>query len=404
MKIALYAGTYVKDKDGAVRSIYQLVASFRQNGHDVMVWSPDVSEHDTHGSLVVHRVPSVPIPLYPDYRIGFFSPVIEKQLDSFSPDIVHISTPDLVGRKFLAYAKKKNLPVTSVFHTDFPSYLGYYGLGFALKPVWRYIAGFYNACNLTFAPNRVVQQKLLSRHVRNVELWSRGVDRELFNPSRRSESLRRRWNAEGRTVFVYAGRFVPYKDTGVVMDVYDRFISAGYSDKVRFVMIGSGPEAERMRQRMPEAVFTGYLTGEALPEAYASGDVFLFPSTTEAFCNVVLEAFAAGLPAVVSDSGGCMELVRKSEAGFIVPAGDIDGFYERSRQLLEDPEIYAAMRRNGLCFAENKSWAAVNGVLIERYLDLIAKKRSTSHSISVYFPDYQSCKNAASNEHNERQP
>ncbi|ACD91110.1 MAG: glycosyltransferase family 1 protein [Chlorobium limicola] len=376
MKIALYAGTYVKDKDGAVRSIYQLVASFRKHGHEVIVWSSDVSEQDNHGSLKVLRLPSVPIPLYPDYKLGFFSAVTKRQLDAFAPDIVHISTPDIVGRRFLLYAKNKKLPATSVYHTDFPSYLSYYRLGFALGPVWKYLKWFYNTCDLVLAPNEIVQRKLTDKSIRNVEIWSRGIDRELFDPSRRSELLRQEWHAVERTVFVYAGRFVLYKDIEVVMSVYERFMREGFIDKVRFVMIGSGPEEEQMRRRMPQAVFTGYLIGTALPEAYASGDVFLFPSTTEAFGNVVLEAFATGLPAVVSDVGGCMELVNASEAGLVAKAGDIDQFYAHCLKLLDDAHTRSSMRRKGVLFAEKKSWASVNGALIARYLELIAAGRS----------------------------
>lgn len=374
MKIALYAGTYVKDKDGAVRSIYQLVASFRKNGHEVVVWSSDVSEQDSHGSLRVYRLPSVPIPLYPDYRLGFFDSATEKQLDAYAPDIVHISTPDIVGRKFLLYAKKRALPATSVYHTDFPSYLSYYRLGFALKPVWKYLRWFYNTCDLVFAPNTIVQRNLTGQNIRNVEIWSRGIDRNLFDPSRRSVKLREEWNAADRTVFVYAGRFVLYKDIEVVMSVYERFVAEGFERRVRFVMIGSGPEEAEMRRRMPEAVFTGYLTGSALPEAYASGDVFLFPSTTEAFGNVVLEAFATGLPAVVSDIGGCMELVNKSGAGLVAKAGDIDQFYRHCLRLIDDREAFSEMRASGLRFADGQSWDAVNGALIDRYLDLTAER------------------------------
>ena len=371
MKIALYTGTYVKDKDGAVRSIYQLVASFRKNGHAVVVWSPDVSEQDNHGSLRVNRLPSVPIPFYPDYKLGFFSSGTEEQLDAFAPDIVHISTPDIIGRKFLLYAKKKKLPVISVYHTDFPSYLGYYKMGLAEKPLWKYLRWFYNTCDLLFAPNDIVRKNLQQQGIRNVEIWSRGIDRELFNPLRRSEALRREWGALNRTVFVYAGRFVLYKDIEVVMSVYERFMKDGYGDRVRFVMIGSGPEEAEMRRRMPDAVFTGYLTGVSLPEAYACGDVFLFPSTTEAFGNVVLEAFATGLPAVVSDVGGCMELVKKSGAGEVARAGDIDHFYVHCRNLLEDTRNCSVMRQKGLDYADGQSWAAVNGALIDRYLAIV---------------------------------
>ena len=267
MKIALYAGTYVRDKDGAVKSIYQLVSSFRKNGHNVAVWSPDVSKGDNHNGLTVHRMPSVPIPLYPDYKLGFFTNETRRQLDAFAPDMVHISTPDIIGRKFLLYARSKNIPVASAFHTDFPSYFSYYRLGFAVRHAWKYLTWFYNSCNMVLAPNESVRQKLASHDIRNIEIWSRGVDKELFDPFRRSETLRSVWNATGRSVIVYAGRFVLYKDIEVVMSVYDRFMQGEYADRVRFVMIGSGPEEEEMKRRMPEAIFTGYLTGEELPEA-----------------------------------------------------------------------------------------------------------------------------------------
>ena len=371
MKVALYAGTYVKDKDGAVRSIYQLVASMIKNGHEVVVWTPDFTP-GSNGMVPVNLTPSVPIPLYPDYKLGFYNAVTERQLDDFAPDIVHISTPDIVGRKFLRYAKRKGLPVGSAYHTDFPSYLSYYHLGFAEPAMWRSLRKFYNACDVTLAPNESVRQRLTGKGIERVELWSRGIDRELFDPSRRSTKLRQAWNAEGRTVIIYAGRFVPYKDVEVVMSLYERFADEGLSERVRFVMIGSGPEEEQMRRRMPDAVFTGYLTGAALPEAYASGDIFLFPSTTEAFCNVALEALATGLPAVVSDVGGCQELVKRSGGGFVAKAGNVGEFFDCCTKLMQDGELFRSMRERGLVFAEDKSWAAVNGQLIDRYQRMIS--------------------------------
>jgi glycosyltransferase involved in cell wall biosynthesis len=371
MKIAIYAGTYVKDKDGAVRSIYQLVDSLKKSGHDVAVWSPDISPQEDP-SVELHKVPSVPVPLYPDYRLGFYLNRIGQELDRFAPDIIHISTPDIVGRKFLQYARKKGIPTGSAFHTDFPSYLSYYRLGFAEKLLWDYLVRFYNACDVVLAPNESTKNKLDSKGIRNIALWSRGIDRKLFDPARRSVTLRRSWNAEGKTVFIYAGRFVLYKDIEVVISLYRRFMDEGYGDRVRFVMLGSGPEEERMMRQMPEAVFAGYLTGEALPEAYASGDVFLFPSTTEAFCNVVLEALASGLPAVVSNEGGCMELVNRSRAGFVARAGDVDSFFAACLRLLQDGATLSEMKALGLEFVEDKSWSRINSVLIDRYQKMSA--------------------------------
>jgi phosphatidylinositol alpha 1,6-mannosyltransferase len=387
MKIALYAGTYVKDKDGAVKSIYQLVSSFRKNGHTVVVWSPDISAQDNYNGMTVNKMPSIPIPLYPDYKLGFFNKETRKQLDAFAPDIVHISTPDIIGRRFLLYAKANSIPVASAFHTDFPSYLHYYRLGFTEKVVWKYLVWFYNTCDVVLVPSDTMRNRLKALHIRNIEIWSRGIDRDLFNPSRRSAELRRKWDASERTVFVYAGRFVHYKDIEIVMQVYERFMQDINRDRVRFVMIGSGPGEEEMKRRMPDAVFTGYLTGTDLPVAYASGDVFFFPSTTETFCNVTLEALASGLPSVVSEIGGCRELVEKSGAGLVAPAGDVDCFYLQCLSFLDDREQYLDMRLKGLAFAEKKSWVAVNGALIARYLELTAKVDGTA--IAPLKEDYQ---------------
>ena len=376
MKIALYAGTYVKDKDGAVKSIYQLVSSFRKNGHEVAVWSPDVSTKDNHNGLVVHTMPSVPIPLYPDYKLGFFMDETRRQLDAFVPDVVHISTPDIIGREFLLYARKRNIPVASAFHTDFPSYLVYYRLGFAVKPAWKYLTWFYNNCNVVLAPNECVRSKLAGYNIRNIAIWSRGIDKELFDPSRRSEKMRSAWNVGNRTVVVYAGRFVLYKDIEVVMRVYDRFMQGEYADKVRFVMIGSGPEEEEMKRRMPEAVFTGYLTGVELPVAYACGDIFLFPSTTEAFCNVALEALASGLPVVVSDAGGCRDIVKRSAAGLVASEGNVEDFYEKCLELLDNSFQYKELKAQGLAFAKAQSWCAVNGAVIDYYQKMVNQSKS----------------------------
>jgi glycosyltransferase involved in cell wall biosynthesis len=313
----------------------------------------------------------MPIPLYPDYKLGFFSRATRQQLDAFAPDIIHISTPDIIGRTFLLYAKERAIPVASAFHTDFPSYLEYYHLGFAVKPTWRYLRWFYNKCDVTLAPNESVQQKLESHGIINVASWSRGIDKELFDPSRRSEAQRTTWKVDGKTVFIYAGRFVPYKDTEVVMQVYERFMQSDYANRVAFVMIGSGPDEEEMRRRMPDAIFTGYLTGADLPTAYACGDLFFFPSTTEAFCNVTLEALACGLPSIVSDVGGCRDVVERSSAGLVARSGNSDDFYAKCLELFNNPERYQVMRERGLAYAEQQSWAAVNGALIERYRRMV---------------------------------
>ncbi|MCW8798129.1 MAG: glycosyltransferase family 1 protein [Prosthecochloris sp.] len=370
MKIAFYAGTYVRDKDGAVRSMYQLVASFVKDGHEVMVWSPDVTSGGSRGETVV-QMPAVPIPMYPDYKLGFYSASTSRQLDLFQPDIIHISTPDIIGYNFLKYALKHKLPAGSVYHTDFPSYLSYYHLGFTENLVWKYLRKLYNSCNVLFAPTHEMVHKLQGKGITTVELWSRGIDRDLFRPSRRSSALRTSWGADGKAVIAYVGRFVWYKDIQVVIDVYNRFMMGPHAGKVVFVMIGSGPEEAELRERMPQAIFPGYLTGADLPEAYASSDLLLFPSTTESFGNVTLEAFACGLPAVVSDIGGCRELTEQADGGVIAPAKDADAFYEGCVRLIVDRAFYETMKSNALQFAAERSWDMINAAVIKRYRSLV---------------------------------
>ncbi len=374
MKIAIYAATYVRDKDGVARSLYRLVSSFLEAGHEAIVWSPDVSGADGREEKIV-ALPSVPIPLYPDYRLGFFSASSQKELDSFSPDLLYISTPDLIGGKFLKYAQKKGLPVVSAYHTDFPSYLDYYRLGFAEGFVWSHLRRFYSACDVLFVPTREMKARLEKKGINRIDIWSRGVDRDLFNPVRRSAELRDSWGAKGKTVISYAGRFVWYKDIRVVMEVYKRFQKSDLAHDVLFVMIGSGPEEDTLRREMPSAVFPGYLVGTALPEAYASSDIFLFPSTTESFGNVVLEGLSSGLPGVVSDVGGCQELVRRSDGGYIVEAGNDEQFFACCERLIRDSELYRQKQQNGLAFAETISWPVINGKMIKRCQELVEERK-----------------------------
>ena len=374
MKIAIYAATYVKDKDGVARTIYRLVSSFLDAGHEVVVWSPDVSGTDGRKEKIV-ALPSVPIPLYPDYRLGFFSVSSQKELDAFCPDILYISTPDLIGGKFLKYAEKQGLPVVSAYHTDFPSYLDYYRLGFAEGFVWSHLRRFYSACDVLFVPTREVKSRLEEKGINRIDIWGRGIERDLFNPDRRSPELRNSWGAKEKTVISYAGRFVWYKDIRVVMEVYKRFQKSDLSKEVLFVMIGSGPEEDTLRKEMPDAVFPGYLVGTALPEAYASSDIFLFPSTTESFGNVVLEGLSSGLPGVVSNIGGCQEHIKRSDGGFIAEAGNHEQFFTCCERLIRDPELYKEKRQNGLAFAETMSWSAINGKMIDRCRELVEGRK-----------------------------
>lgn len=378
MKIAIYAGMFAKDRDGATKSLYELTGSLLENNIEVAVWGFKTSPWKRKG-LSIHKIPSVPLPIYPDYRISLPTLKLKEQLTRFNPDVIHIAVPDIAGIFLMRFARSKGIPVLTSFHTDFPSYLKSYHLGFLYKPTWWYFKWFYNTARVVLAPTETMIRRLKTHHIRRVKLWSRGIHPHMYNTSFRSESLRDQWGARDKKVILYCGRFVWYKDLETFIRVYQRFKSEGPRNVV-FVLAGDGPIRDELERRMPDARFTGYLHGEALSRAYAGSDIFLFPSTTEAFGNVVLEALSSGLPAVVSDVGGCREIVEKSNAGLVVKAGDAALFYKSCRELVENPGLYKRFRSNGLKYAEKHRWEEINRRVIDEYLNIRAADKREKYA------------------------
>jgi glycosyltransferase involved in cell wall biosynthesis len=374
MRIALYAGAFKENQDGATRSLYQLVHSLQAAGIQVGVWSYDPPPAVKSNWLDRFTVPSMPLPLYPAYRISLPGRTMTLQLDRFQPDLVHIAGADLAGQAFLRYALQRQLPAVATYHTDFASYMRYFRLPFLSGSFQRSLAAFFNRCRWVYAPSPAAAQDLKSWGVQNIRLWSRGVDRELFHPDHRQRSLQHAWRARGRKVILFAGRFVSYKNLEAVEAVYARFASR-FSHRARFVMLGDGPWRKRLQRTMPEAIFPGYLHGRELAKVFASADLLLFPSATETFGNVVLEALASGVPAVVSDRGGCADIIRESGAGIVCAADDHEAYFRACRQLCEWPRLHARMRTLGLAYAAERSWPTINQGLISDYRLLAASRQ-----------------------------
>jgi len=372
MRVAIFTGTYIENKDGVARSLYELVNTLRSEGHEVGIWTPEFTPSDDPG-LSFFEIPSVPIPLYPDYRMTIYLKSIFKQLNTFKPDIIQISTPDLIALKFLKYANKAKIPIVSIYHTDFPSYLKYYKLQIFETAVWREMIRFYNKCDVVFTPTREMKEQLEGKGAHRVEVWSRGIRGDTFSPEKRSDKVREDWGASDKRVVLFSGRFVKYKDLDIVKEVY-RKVSESDRHDIKFVLLGSGPMENELKKDMPDAIFPGYLTGEKLSSHYASGDIFLFPSTTETFGNVVQEAISSGLPAIVSDIGGCKEIVEDSKAGIICRAKDPDAFYVAVLRLADNKILYEELKDNGLTWSRNRTWDRINQSLIDIFKELIDEK------------------------------
>jgi glycosyltransferase involved in cell wall biosynthesis len=365
VKIAIYAGMFKKDQDGATKTLYELTNFLIESGIEVGIWAFSITPQK-RDKLTLFTIPSFPLPFYPDYRISVPNLKLRSQIRNFNPDVIHISVPDLIGVSMMRIAKKEGIPVLTSYHTDFPSYLKSYKLEFLYKYVWKFFKWFYNRGKIVLVPTRIVKSQLLANGIKDVSLWVRGIHNDAYNPGFRTESLRKKWGAGGKKVILFVGRFVWYKNLKTFIRIYQKF-ELEKNNKVKFVLAGDGPIRGVLEQKMPNAVFTGYVTGETLSRVYASSDIFLFPSTTETFGNVILEAFASGIPVVVSDVGGCRELVEESGAGLIANADDENHFFQACRNILNDDFLYKSMKERGILYAASKNWDMVNSNVIKHY-------------------------------------
>jgi glycosyltransferase involved in cell wall biosynthesis len=293
------------------------------------------------------RINTLGVPGNKSYR--FAAPLLQKAeldraLQAFSPDVIHISTPSLLGNYALKTAGRLGVPVISIYHTHFVSYVDYYVktfpflVDFAKQRVRDMLRSFYNQCDTVYVPSDSIMRELAAEGIRPdvMKLWRRGIDRSLFSPLKRNPELMRRLTGNNSPCILFASRLVWEKNLRTVIDVYDLARRRGL--KYNFVLAGEGVAREAVERRMTEAVFLGHVGHEQLAEIYASSDVFFFPSATETFGNVVLEAMASGLPCVIADSGGSGDFIEDGVNGFKCNPYDASGFLNRIIDVIERPE------------------------------------------------------------------
>lgn len=373
LRVAIYAGMFIRDYDGATRTIFELIDTLGREGAEVRVWT-FTSRPDRLSGVKVFKVPAIPFSFYPDYKFALPSPEIFGQVSEFHPDIVHITVPDAVGLALEGYARLRRIPVVVSYHTNFLSYLDERNIWYLSRP-WRPILRrFYGEADSLLAPSEDSASFLAGLGAPGAVVWGRGLAPGRFAPSFRSRELRRRWGAGKRKIILYSGQFAWFKDLEIFVEVYRRFRKEDGLPPL-FVLIGRGPLEAKLRDWMPEAVFPGYLKGPELSAAYASSDLFLYPSTTETFGNAVQEAMASGLPAVVSDRGGCREIVQKTGGGLVARAKDAGSFFQCCRRLLKSETLYRRTRARGLAASRGRDWDSVNRVVVEEYIRLASRRR-----------------------------
>jgi glycosyltransferase involved in cell wall biosynthesis len=376
-RVALFSGNYNCTLDGANKTLNRLVDHLQSEaGVEVRIYSPTAPKpaFAPVGDLV--SVPSFAIPLRPEYRVAMGLPRhIQRDVRAFNPDIIHLSAPDLLGSAAQSLARKLDVPVVASLHTHFESYLDYYGLGL-LKP-WmeRRLAAFYNGCDYVLAPNpSIAEQVQRDSPAARARVWARGVEPQLFNPERRSDAWRRAHGfRDDRPVVVFLGRVVMEKGLGVFVETIEALQAA--RGPVQVLVIGEGPALPWFRERLPDAVFTGFLSGDALAMAIASSDIFFNPSSTETFGNVNLEAMASGLAMVCADAPNCRALVEPGRTGILCRSHDPGAYADAILFLMDDPVRRMAMGRAAHLESAAYLWPRILDQMVGVYREAMAAPR-----------------------------
>lgn len=368
MRIALVTETYPPEVNGVAMTLSRLVRGLRARGHEVEVVRPRQRQELTEakaagdGARVVSDdflVPGVPIPRYPSLRMGLPVVVrIEERWRAWKPDLVHVATEGPLGLAVLFVAERMGLPATSSFHTNFHSYGGHYGLHCFQDAALAYLRWFHNRTRLTLVPTAQGARELTGAGFHNMGVMSRGVDTTLFSPERRSAELRASWGAgPDDPVAVYVGRVAAEKNLGLAVKAFLRLREL--EPRARFVLVGDGPERAGLEKEYPEFHYAGMRRGEDLAAHYASGDVFLFPSVTETFGNVVTEAMASGLVTLTYDYAAGREYVRSGGNGFLADFNDSAAYLRAVDTAMAAKEKWPAIRAAARETTLGITWEAV---------------------------------------------
>jgi glycosyltransferase involved in cell wall biosynthesis len=357
LRIALFSGNYNCVRDGANRALNRLVHHLLERGAAVRVYSP-TARHPAFppaGDLV--SVPSIGIPGRSEYRMAIAFPAsVRADIERFRPTHFHLSCPDLLGGRALAFAKTIGVPAIASLHTRFETYPAYYGLDFLTAPIKRRLTNFYSRSDYVLAPNRPMAESLAEFGVAadRVHIWGRGVDHRLFSPDLRSEAWRAGHHYAGdEPVPLFFGRLVQEKGLDIFAAAIHLLEQRGH--RLRPMIVGEGPARAWIEEKLPNAVFTGHLDGQALGRAVASADILINPSVTEAFGNVNLEAMASGLAIVSADVGSAQSLLEEDRSGLLVSPRDPIAYADAVETLIRFPA-----RRQRLGHAAHGASAAYN--------------------------------------------
>jgi len=373
VKIVFFTETFLPKVDGIVTRLTKTVQHLVASGDEVLIFCPEGAPESWKGARVV-GVPAMPLPLYPELKLALPRPSVSEALEAFRPDLIHVVNPAVLGLGGIWLAKTRGIPLVASYHTHLPKYLEHYGMGMLEPLLWELLKAAHNQAQLNLCTSTAMVDELSAKGIQHTALWQRGVDTELFRPDLRSEAMRQRLHG-------------PYDDTGNLLLYIGRLSAEKQIERIRPVLealpgtrlalVGDGPyrqQLERLFEGTP-TTFVGYLAGEELASAYASGDAFLFPSSTETLGLVLLEAMAAGCPVVGARRGGIPDIVSDGVNGFLYDPDEVGSLTTAVANLLGEADTRRALRLAAREEAERWGWAAATEQLRGYYRQVLGQRR-----------------------------
>jgi glycosyltransferase involved in cell wall biosynthesis len=372
IKVAYFAEILIEEHDGATRTMFQLIRRIMPEQFEFMFFC-GVSSGGLNGFECVH-VPTLTLPINATYKMAVPALVqksLKEKIDRFNPDVVHIATPSLLGEFAIKYARQYGLPVISIYHTHFLSYIDYYlkKTPFLIDFVKaKMVIGqrkFYNQCDVVYVPAESIAAELAEIGIDNsrLKIWKRGIDTGLFSPGKKDKYRMQQITGNNNPVILFASRLVWEKNLETLFNIYD--VLKGKHQPFNLVIAGDGTARKACETRMPDAVFLGKIPHEQLSVLYASADVFVFPSVSETYGNVVLEAMASGLPCVIADGGGSKDFITQGINGFKCAPYTAACYVEKIEQLIHNPPLHREMVSKGLQYSSAFGWEQLAGVYFD---------------------------------------
>jgi glycosyltransferase involved in cell wall biosynthesis len=373
VRIAFFTETFLPKVDGIVTRLTKTLQHLVAAGDEVLIFCPEGAPDSYLGAKVV-GVPALPLPLYPELKLALPRPAVSEALEQFRPDLVHVVNPAVLGLGGIWLAKSRNLPLVASYHTHLPKYLEHYGMGMLEPLLWELLKAAHNQASLNLCTSTAMVAELAAKGIQHTALWQRGVDTDLFRPEWRNDSMRARLHG-------------PYDDTGNLLLYIGRLSAEKQIERIRPVLeampqsrlalVGDGPhrqQLERCFEGTP-TTFVGYLAGQDLASAYACGDAFLFPSSTETLGLVLLEAMAAGCPVVGADRGGIPDIVSDGENGCLYDPDQPHSLTTAVQRLLGESQTRACLRQAARQEAERWGWAGATDQLRGYYRKVLNQAR-----------------------------